>query len=973
MIVGFLSWSIPLQVIFNGLTLGLGYSVIAAGIVLIHRSSGIVNFAQAAIGAFGVATFVVLFQNASLPYPLAALLGVAGAVVLGVATELLVVRRLFESSRVVLLIATVGVAQLVALAILEALRNVKGGPIPVAFGARWAELHVSKSLVIGTRQTSLIILVVPVLVGLGWFLTRTRLGLHIRAVADSPENARLVGVSPRRVSTLVWALAAAFAAYTQIAVAPIVTRTASELAGVSSIGLLLRALVVAMAARMRSIPVVVASGLALGVVESVVSVNLNTDVGVFNAFLFAGVILMVLLLARAGSRRDVAFSVGVRRAAVPEKLQSIWWIRRFSTIAMAALLGVLALVPLLASQPSQLLTWTELILIAMVAISLSLLTGWAGQLSLGQFAFAGVGGLSMLAFTRAQPLGLGLPFVGHIATLRFQMPWGLALVASTAMGVLFAVVVGLPALRVKGLFLAVTTLAFGYMASSWMFGRTFWSGGQFSVPSATSERPSFRGLSFASPSAYYYLCLGFLAATVIVVSRLRRSGSGRTMIAVRDNEAMTAASTVSPMMAKLSAFAVSGGIAAMAGSLYVFLLPGFTASGAQSPFSPDASLRVVAIAIIGGIGTVVGGILGALWVIGLPALFGASDTVQLLSANVGLLFLLLYFPGGLVQVLYRVRDSVFRRLAGRHVDAVPADEPAATLTVRPRATAPPEAGQPWLATQAVGVTFGGVRAVDDVSVEVGAGELVGLIGTNGAGKSTLMDAISGFVPHTGTISVLGTDVSGMRAHQRHAIGLGRGFQDAALFGSLTVRETVLVALEARRRSLLVPSMLGLPPSHKWERTKRSEADEILTFLGLGPSSDTFVLDLSTGTRRAVELACLVATDAKVLLLDEPTGGITQREAEAFAPLIRQVKQDLGASVVMIEHDMPLVMSVCDRVYCLEAGRVIAHGTPRDVGADPAVIASYLGTDERAIARSNQADPFEGRPVAPAASSGFGGP
>ncbi|MCU1353518.1 MAG: transporter related [Acidimicrobiales bacterium] len=963
MVVGLLSWSISLQVVFNGLTLGLGYAVIAAGIVLIYRSSGIVNFAQAAMGAFGVAAFVVLFQNATLPYPVAAIIGVAGAALLGVATELLVVRRLFEAPRVVLLIATVGVAQLIALIIFKGLPEVKGGPIPVAFDSAWAELHVSNGLTIGTRQTSLIILVLPVLVALGWFLNRTRLGRKIRAVADSPENARLVGISPRRVSTVVWALAAAFAAYTQIAVAPIVTRTSSELAGVSSIGLLLRALVIAMAARMRSIPVVVASGLALGVVESVVSVNLNTDVGVFNAFLFAGVIVMVLLLSRAGSRQDTAFSIGVRRAPVPENLQSIWWVRHLSAIGLVALLAVLALVPVITAQPSHLLTWTELVLIAMVALSLSLLTGWAGQLSLGQFAFAGVGGLSMLAFTRAQALGLGLPFIGHIATLRFNLPWGLALVASTAMGVLFALVVGLPALRVKGLFLAVTTLAFGYMASSWMFGRSFWSGGQFSVPSATGERPRLPGLSFASPSAYYYLCLGFLAATVLVVSRLRRSGSGRTMIAVRDNEAMTAASTVSPMLAKLSAFTVSGGIAALAGALYVFVLPGFSASGTASPFSPDASLRVVAIAIIGGIGTVVGGILGALWVVGLPALFGASDTVQLLSANVGLLLLLLYFPGGLVQVLYRVRDGVFRRLATRHAAAVPATERVAALPVRERATARPAPGVPWLVTTEVRVEFGGVCAVDDVSLEVGAGELVGLIGTNGAGKSTLMNAVSGFVPHGGSVEVLGTDVSGMRAHRRHAIGLGRGFQDASLFGSLTVRETVLVALEARRRSLLLPSMLGLPPTRHWERTKRAEADEILGFLGLGPSADTFVLDLSTGTRRAAELACLVATDAKVLLLDEPTAGLAQREAEAFAPLIRQVMTDLGAAVVMIEHDMPLVMSLSDRVYCLEAGRVIAHGAPRDVGRDPAVVASYLGTDERAIARSNQAVPAAGRSVA----------
>lgn len=251
---GLLGWSVSSQLVFNGMAIGLGYAVIAAGIVLIYRSSGIVNFAQAAMGAFGVASFVVLFRNYDVPYPIAMALGVAGATVLGLLTELLVVRRLFEASRVVLLIATVGVAQLISFLILEVLPDVEGGVIPTAFDANWANIEIGDSLTIGTRQTSIVLLVLPALAALGWFLNRTRSGLHIRAVADSPENARLIGVSPKQVSTLVWGLAAGFAAYTQIALAPIVTRTADELAGVSTIGLLLRALVIAMAARMRSIP-----------------------------------------------------------------------------------------------------------------------------------------------------------------------------------------------------------------------------------------------------------------------------------------------------------------------------------------------------------------------------------------------------------------------------------------------------------------------------------------------------------------------------------------------------------------------------------------------------------------------------------------------------------------------------------------------------------------------------------------------
>jgi ABC-type branched-subunit amino acid transport system ATPase component len=208
------------------------------------------------------------------------------------------------------------------------------------------------------------------------------------------------------------------------------------------------------------------------------------------------------------------------------------------------------------------------------------------------------------------------------------------------------------------------------------------------------------------------------------------------------------------------------------------------------------------------------------------------------------------------------------------------------------------------------------------------------------------------VPSTGVIELFGRDVSGLSAHRRARLGQGRAFQNARLFASLTVRETIMVALESRRRSLLIPSMLALPPSPQRESRSRREADEIIGYLGLGRYADSLMSELSTGTRRIVELGALIALDSKLLLLDEPTAGVAQRETEAFAPLIRTIKDELGAAILIIEHDMPMVMSISDRIYCLEAGRVIAEGDPDSVRANPAVIASYLGTDERAIQRSD---------------------
>ncbi|HEX4905015.1 MAG TPA: ABC transporter ATP-binding protein [Acidimicrobiales bacterium] len=260
-----------------------------------------------------------------------------------------------------------------------------------------------------------------------------------------------------------------------------------------------------------------------------------------------------------------------------------------------------------------------------------------------------------------------------------------------------------------------------------------------------------------------------------------------------------------------------------------------------------------------------------------------------------------------------------------------------------------------LAASGVSIAFGGLRVLDGVDLEVAAGEIVGLIGPNGAGKTTLFDCLSGFLAGEGRVVVGGTDVSGQPAHVRAAAGLARSFQDARLFHSLTVVDSLRVAAElAVDGAGVVRSMLRWPSARSAERAATHLAHEQIDALGLGPYRDKLIGELSTGTRRIVDLASLLLRRPKVVLLDEPSSGIAQREVEALRPLLLDVRQRTGCAIVLIEHDMPLLLSVAERVYALETGRVIAEGRPDEVVHHPDVVRSYLGADPAAIARSGSA-------------------
>jgi branched-chain amino acid transport system ATP-binding protein len=309
------------------------------------------------------------------------------------------------------------------------------------------------------------------------------------------------------------------------------------------------------------------------------------------------------------------------------------------------------------------------------------------------------------------------------------------------------------------------------------------------------------------------------------------------------------------------------------------------------------------------------------------------------------------FHGPTAELLDRpeLLRSVFLGGAASPSSAPPSSVPVATPVPAPQ----PTPSRPLLELVAVTRRFGGVEAVSEVDLAIAAGSITGVIGANGAGKTTLFDLISGFVTlSSGRILLDGVDLGPMSAAERARAGLGRSFQDARLFPSLTVEETIAVALERFVASRdPISAALRMPWSYDSERAVALRVHELVELLGLGHLRRHLVRELSTGSRRIVDLACVVAHRPLVLLLDEPSSGIAQRETEALAPVLRRLRDDMGTTLVVIEHDIPLLVSIADRLVALDQGQVIADGCPDDVVNDSRVVASYLGTDAAAIARS----------------------
>jgi ABC-type branched-subunit amino acid transport system ATPase component/ABC-type branched-subunit amino acid transport system permease subunit len=669
-----------------------------------------------------------------------------------------------------------------------------------------------------------------------------------------------------------------------------------------------------------SIPMALVGGLALGVAYQL-TLGVTANAGTAQVVLFVLVLVVIVVRGRViGSVFAVEGAPGEDRRPlrVPLRVRERFVVRRQRWLLAGSGLFVAAVLPLLPGLRTEghRFQLTLVVLYAIVGISITMLVGWGGQLSLGNFAVVGVG-----AFVTAR-----------LAHHGWSVPALLAVTGCLGAGVML--VVGLPALRVRGLTLAVTTLGFGVVASDWLFHAGWFT----SAPGTILDlRPLLFLRGLGSPSKQlpiYAMSLGLLIVVALAARGLRNSTPGRLIVAVRDDEQAAAAHGVTPATVKLSALAVSGFFAGTVGVLWA------DAWRVASPehFAPALSLSLLAVPVIGGLGSVAGAIAGAA-ALYLPTYFllDGQPGFQLAFGGLMMVFALLIFPTGLAGAVQRAWEWFLQRLDAELPQPVPARVDA-----------------PVLAVEGVQVSFGGVQALDGVSIHLREGEILGLIGSNGAGKSTLINAISGVVrPSRGSVILMGTDVSQLAPELRAGLGLARSFQAAHLFPGLTVRETVQAMLGSSVGIGVLASMVRAPWARRAEQTCAAEADLLIDRMGLTPWADTLTAELSTGTRRVCDLAIQLAAKPKVLLLDEPTAGVAQRDAEAFGPLLQRIRDELNCAIIIVEHDMPLLMGLCDRVYAMGEGSIIAEGTPDEIRHNADVVAAYLGTDEVAISRSGR--------------------
>jgi sulfate-transporting ATPase len=1002
------------------------YAIFAIGIVLIYRASRMLNLAH---GAMAMVPAYALYElvRAGIPTLVAFPIGIAVGAAIGLAVERVFVRRLRPDGATAQTVGTVA-----ALGIMVALAVRIWGTA----GLQAVEIFPRGRISVGESSLQygeLGLFAVMLVVGAGLFILiqRTDLGLIMRGTAESRLAASLMGINPDRITSLAWAMGGALAALAGILLAAVTSLHPYALSLQ-----VLPAFIAALLGGLGSLPGALVGAAIIGLVQGLVP--LVGSIGKLQGApqLFLAVLAVVVMATRGkalvGADDGPTVDGRAGKTAKPTSPGNEESRHRVRVAGLVLAIVGLVLFPYLPGIPSSVVADANLAAVyTIIAVALVLLTGWVGQISLGHAALVGIG-----AYTTGQIVeSWGIPFP-------LSLPFA-ALVAGA-----FAAVLGAVAVRVRGLYLAVATLVFSWMASEFLF-RQPW----FIRHGQIKEHPigspgALPFFDFTDRRTFFLVAAATAAAVVFGAANLRDSKTGRAFFALRGSEMAAASLGIDVVRYKFIAFVTSGAIAGAAGCLIM------TNDRIVTPdqFTFNVSLFFVAIAVVGGLTSLPGAIASGVLFAALAEVFyrvAALGAFLEIVSSLLLAVVLIAYRGGLASIPGRAQvwvdrlatraEPIVDRLASR----IPATwrrrpSPGGTgpgaagrglvshaterlqqvrsrsrawirrtqerlplARLRPRAElapAPPlnfkaalervvtasangnqpvpaedsevvehhdievarirvsgmqpvgvrDERQPLIAAENVIVRFGGLTAVNDASLTVREGEIVGLIGPNGAGKTTLFNAIAGYnSPTSGTIRLYGQDVTNLPVHRRARVGVARTFQLIQLFRELTVYENLLVATHVHNPTGFGSHLLVSGAAVRHEAEAIDRVNEILELLDLADLADRTTGDLPFGVLRMIEVARALVTGFRVVMLDEPASGLDNSETDRLIEVLRFVR-GLGVTLLLIEHDVRMVTGVSDYMYVLEQGRMIAEGPPDEIQRNPAVIAAYLGepTGER---------------------------